>query len=583
MASAEQRNAVRPGESDESLAVVATLRRQAIRGGLGAAALSFACNIGALAVPFYNMEVFNRVMSTHNMHTLVGLSVGLAISVVFYIVLDHLRASAQTALGDRFARGVSPALLRAASIAGTRAANPMQAIRDAETLRQFIASPILTAPLDLVWSPILVLVLLAMGWPFALLAIAFIAILAGLNLLGDAVARRPMMEANDASVNGFRDVAGATRGAEAVIAMGMLPALSRRWDRAQNEALSSGTRALLRSRTVSAMTRALRSAMTGAMVATGLVLVLNGYASSGTLVAGNMILARMLMPFEQFSGTLRQWADAAAAWRRTRILLTQVVPARYTYPLPRPEGKLVVERLVFMPPGADRPILRGISFNVAPGEIIGIIGPSASGKSTLMKLLLGIAEPTSGGVFLDGHNTYLWNREDFARHVGYVPQSAVLTDGTVAENIARGAQPDLDAVIAAARRAGVHAAIAALPYGYATRIAGSGLVISAGQRQRIALARALYGSPRLVILDEPNAFLDTDGEAMLDNLLTTLRAEGVGVLVSTHRPSVVRSVDKLLVLHHGSIEHFDTREAVMRALDGPQIRLVRAAGKVATS
>jgi ATP-binding cassette, subfamily C, type I secretion system permease/ATPase len=577
------RSKVQAEEADAGSATVATLRRLALRGGLRMCAVSFGCNIGALAVPIYNMEVFNRVMTTHNMHTLVGLSIGLAISVLFYVVLDHLRAAALTALGDRFARDLSPALLRAASIAGMRSANPMQAIRDAETLRQFIGSPMLTAPLDLMWCPVLLVVLFLMGWAFAVLAAVFMLILAGLNLLGDAVSRRSMMAANEASVNGFSDVAGATRGAEAVIAMGMLPALARRWDRAQNETLSAGTRGHLRSRTVTAMTRALRLGMTGAMVATGLVLVLNGAAASGSLVAGNMILARMLMPFEQFSGTLRQWADAGSAWRRTRTLLEEVVPARYTYPLPRPEGTLVVDRLLFMPPGADRPILRGISFRVEPGEIIGIIGPSASGKSTLMKLVLGIAEPTSGGVFLDGHNTYLWNREDFARHVGYVPQSAVLTDGTVAENIARGGEPDIDAVITAARQAGVHSTIAALPHGYATRIAGSGLVLSAGQRQRIAVARALYGAPRLIILDEPNAFLDKDGEAMLDGLLTSLRAEGIGVLISTHRPSAVRCVDKLLVLNQGTIEHFDSRDIVMQRLGGPQVRLVRASGKVMAS
>jgi ATP-binding cassette subfamily C protein len=574
---------VRTEEADAGAATIATLRRKAIRGGLGMSAVSFGCNIGALAVPIYNMQVFNRVMTTHNMRTLAGLSAGVAISVLFYVILDHLRAAALTALGDRFARDLSPALLRAASIAGVRTANPMQAIRDAETLRQFIGSPMLTAPLDLMWCPVLLVVLFLMGWAFAVLAAVFVVILAGLNLLGDAVSRRPMMAANEASANGFRDVAGATRGAEAVIAMGMLPALARRWNRAQNEALSAGTRAQFRSQSVAAMTHALRNGMTGAMVAMGLVLVLSGDASSGSLVAGNMILARMLMPFANFSGTLRQWADAAAAWRRTRTLLGEVAPARYVYPLPRPQGNLVVDRLMFMPPGADRAILRGISFQVAPGEIIGIIGPSASGKSTLMKLVLGISEPTSGGVFLDGHNTYLWNREDFARHVGYVPQSAVLTDGTVAENIARGAEPDMDAVIMAARRAGVHAAIAALHHGYATRIAGSGLVLSAGQRQRIAVARALYGSPRLIILDEPNAFLDKDGEAMLNGLLTSLRAEGIGVLISTHRPSAVRSVDKLLVLNQGTIEHFDTRDVVMQRLGGPQVRLVRASGKMVAS
>ena len=583
MAATKSLNGASPQADDGGAMVVATLRSQAIRGGLALVAISFVCNIGALGVPLYNMAVFNRVMTTHNMRTLGGLTIGVVVSVLFYVMLDHLRMAALQALGDRFARGVGPALLRAASIAGRRAANPMQAVRDAETLRQFIASPALTAPFDLMWSPVLLLVLFAMGWGYAALAAAFIVVLAGLNLLGDMVARRPMMAANDAIADGFRDVAGATRSAEAVIAMGMLPTLARRWERAQDHALSAGTRALLRTRSVNSVTRALRSGMTGAMVATGLVMVLNGYASSGTLVAGNMILARILMPFEQFSGTLRQWSDAAAAWRRVRLLLQDAVPARYSHALPRPEGHLVVERLVYMPPGTDRAVVRGVSFEVAPGEIMGIIGPSASGKSTLMKLLIGALEPGGGGVFLDGHNTYLWNREDLAGHVGYVPQSAVLTDGTVAENIARAGVPDLDAVIAAAKRAGVHAVIAALPHGYATPIAGSGFTLSAGQRQRVALARALYGSPRLLLLDEPNAFLDKDGEAMLAGLLTRLRAEKIGVLISTHRPSVVQSVDKLLVLREGMIEHFGPSEGVLRAMNGPQVRVVRSTAKVATS
>jgi ATP-binding cassette subfamily C protein len=576
----------RQAVSDGGATAIAELRGQTIRGALSVAAISFVCNIGALAVPIYNMQIFNRVMPTRNYHTLVGLTVGVAMSLLCYIVLDYLRARAMVLLGDRLARGITPALLRAASIAGGRGANPMQSIRDIETLRQYIAGPSLNAPFDLAWTPMFLIVLLIMGWGYAALAIGCIIILCALNVLGDAVARRPLIEANQATAEGFRDVASATRSAEAVIAMGMLPRLAARWERAQNEALSAGAKALLRSRSVTAMNHAMRTGMTGAMVAFGLIMVLDGGASAGTLVAGNLILARILMPFERFSSTLRQTADATAAWRRISTLLREVVPARYIHALPRPEGHLAVERLVFMPRGAERPVIRGISFDVAPGEIMGIIGPSASGKSTLMKLLLGVVEPTSGGVFLDGHNTFLWNREDFARHVGYVPQSAVLTDGTVAENIARGAEPDFDTVLAAAKRAGVHDAIAVLPHGYATRIAGSGFTLSAGQRQRVALARALYGSPRLLILDEPNAFLDKDGEAMLAGLLTRLRAEKIGVLISTHRPSVVRSVDKLLVLRAGSIEHFGPSKDVLRAMGGPQVRVVRvvrAAEKVATS
>ncbi len=561
-------------------ATLAALRRETVRGALLLIAVSLACNLGALAVPIYNMEVFNRVMTTHNMRTLAGLTAGLAVGIVFYVAIDHLRLAAMEALGERFARRVAPPLLQAAQAAEPRSADPMQALRDTETLRHFIGSPLLIAPFELAWSPVLLLVLFAMGWGYAVVGAACIVILTLLNLLGDVVARRHMADASDAAAAGFRDVAGAARSAEAVVAMGMLPALGRRWRRAEAQALSAGTRALLRNRGVTAATRALRNAMTGATVATGLVLVLNGYAAAGTLVAANMILARMLLPIEQFAATLRSWAEAGAAWRRVRALLGESVPFRYAHALPRPQGHLSVERLVYLPPGAERPILRGVSFCTGPGEIIGVIGPSASGKSTLLRLVLGMVEPTSGGVFLDGHSTFLWNREDFARHVGYVPQSLALSDATVAETIARGADPDLGAVIAAAKRADVHPTIAALPHGYATRLFGSGFVLSAGQRQRLALARALYGEPRLLVLDEPNAFLDADGEEMLVALLARLRAEGVGALVSAHRPSVLRSADKLLVLRDGLIEHFGEPAEVLRSMGGPSVRLLRGAASV---
>jgi ATP-binding cassette subfamily C protein len=566
-------------------AALAGLRREAVRGALLLVALSLACNVGVLAVPLYNMQVFNRVMTTHNLHTLVGLSVGAAIAVIAYVAVDHLRHAAMAALGDRFARRIAPPLLHAAGLAWPRGADANQVLRDAETLRGFVASPSLTAPFDLVWTPVLLVVLLLMGWGYAVIGAICVTVLVVLNLAGDAMSRRHMQEASAAAAAGYRDVACAARSAEAVVAMGMLPALSRRWRAAEAGAAAAGTRALLRSRGITAATRALRSAMTGATVATGLVLVLNGYASSGTLVAANMILAKMLQPVEQFAGTLRQWAEAAAAWKRVRALLTETAPLRYAHALPRPEGRLAVERLVYLPPGAERPVLRGVSFGMAPGEVVGVIGPSASGKSTLLRLALGMAEPTSGGVFLDGHSTYLWNREDLARHVGFVPQALAVSEGTVAECIARGAEPDLDLVLAAAKRAGVHAAVAALPHGYATPITGGGFTLSSGQRQRLALARALYGAPRLLVLDEPSAFLDADGEAMLVALLGRLRGEGVGALVSAHRPKVVRAADKLLVLRDGLVEHFGETEAVLRAMNGPRVRLVRggAPGIAATA
>jgi ATP-binding cassette subfamily C protein len=391
--------------------------------------------------------------------------------------------------------------------------------------------------------------------------------------LSDAASRQQLLQASHANANNMRDVATVARAAEPVLAMDMLPALEQRWEAAQAQTLTEAKRAMLRSRGVGALARTLRMAMTGAMVALGLLLVLQGLASSGSMVAGNMILARLLMPFEQISTSFRSFVEAGAAWQRLRRVLEQPLARRYTKPLPCPDGKLVVERLVYIPPGSDRPVLRGVSFALSAGQVLGIIGPSGVGKSTLLRLILGMAEPSSGGVFLDGHSTFLWEREDFASHVGYVPQSLALTNATVAETIARMQVPDLAAVRAAALRVGVHEAIAAMPNGYATRLAG--FALSGGQRQRIALARALYGNKRLLVLDEPSAFLDKAGEAALCTLIADLRSQGISVIMVTHRPALVEVCDQILVLRDGLVDRFGARADVLQALGKPPIRLVR--------
>jgi len=496
--------------SDGHLATALT-RRLAIRGVLAVAALSLLCNIGALAVPLFNMQVFNRVLATRDTGTLGMLVVGLALCLVAFTVLDSLRALALEALAGKVTRRLSLPLLRAVAAGGRGAGAGSEALANLETLRGFIATPTCTAPFDIMWAPVLLLALCLQHWGFAVLGALCCAILLVMNLLGDAVSRRQMLAANEASVTALRRAADAVGGAEAVLALGMLPTLVARWETGQRRAAGLVHRAMMRARAVSAATGALRLGMTAAMVGLGLVLALNGLASGGSMVAGNMILARLLLPFQQVAATRRSWTDALAAWRRVQSALDGPVPSRYAHPLPTPAPRLVVERLVYLVPGGDRPLLRGVSFTAEPGESIGIIGPSSAGKSTLVRCMMGMVPPTAGGVYLDGTSTFLWEREDFARHVGYMPQGLALLDETVADNIARMGVPDMAAVLAAAKRAGVHRAIAALPQGYATRIAGG--TLSSGQRQRVALARALYSRPGLLVLDEPSAFLDGAGEA----------------------------------------------------------------------
>lgn len=554
---------------------VALTRRLAIRGVLGIAALSLVCNIGALAVPLFNMQVFNRVLVTRDAETLGMLVVGLAVCILALTVLDTLRALALEALAGQVTRRLSLPLLRAVAGGGRGAGAGSEALADLETMRGFLGSSACTAPFDIMWTPVMLLALMAQHWGFAAFGALCCAVLLVMNVLGDAVSRSQMLAANEASAAALRRAADAVGAAEAVLALGMLPTLTGRWEAGQRRAAGLVHRAMMRARAVSAATGALRLAMTGAMVALGLVLALSGLASAGSMVVGNMILARMLMPFQQIAATRRSWIDALAAWRRVQAALDGPVPSRYAHAMPAPTPRLVVERLSYMAPGGDRPLLRGVSFTAEPGESIGIIGPSSAGKSTLVRAIMGMIPPSAGGAYLDGTSTCLWEREDFARHVGYMPQGLALLDETVADNIARMGAVDMAAVLAAAKRAGVHRAVAGLSQGYATRIAGG--TLSSGQRQRVALARALYSRPGLLVLDEPSAFLDRTGEADVLALLDRLRAEGTTVLLVSHRPVLLAGVDKLLVLAEGAVAQFGPRAEVLQSLSAPRVRLVRAA------
>jgi ATP-binding cassette subfamily C protein len=552
--------------------------RELRRALLFAFLVTAACNLLALAVPFYNMEAFNRVASSGNLNTLAWLSVGLAAAMAVYGALEYLRSMFYIAIGNTLARRLNvPTLLAAAQSAEGQSAPTGQAIRDLSELSGFVTGAAVAAPFDLAWSPLLLAALFALHWAYGAVALVCTAIFLALGALNELLTKKPLAEANGETARAFGEMAVTVRNAEAVEAMGMLPAVARRWQRSQQRMLQKLYDATRTGKALYAATKALRLMMTAAMVALGLILTLNGQASGGSMVASNMILAKLLLPFEQIAGSWRQWVSARAAWERVKQLLTRPRTGRGTIALPCPRGRVVVERLVYLPPGLDKPVLRGVSFKLEPGEVIGVIGPSGAGKSTLARLIVGVLAPSSGGIYLDGNSTFLWEREDFGKHVGYLPQTPALFDESIGDNIARLREADPQDTIEAAKKAGIHEMIMTLPHGYATPVSDTSFLLSGGQRQRLALARVLFGRPKLIVLDEPNSNLDQAGEAALIAAIEEAKQSGAAVVIVAHRPSVLATADKLLVLKEGLIDRFGAREAVMKALTSPPVRLVRSA------
>lgn len=559
-------------------ALIAAVRRRLVRGLILAFALGAGASLAGLLLPLYGMNLFNLVLTTLNTNTMTWLSLLLGIGVIVYGALEYARSLLYGALAESVnARLAIPALLAAArSVDAATPSRSGQAMRDLGEIRGFIAGNAVTVPLELVWTPVMIGVLFVLHWGYGAFALVCALLLAGLGLLADMLTRRPLQNANELTVRAFAEVSTAIRHAEAVTALGMLPALTRRWRHSQDRMLDQLWRGTRIARAIAAATRALRLLMTAGMVCLGLVLAIQGEVSAGSLIAANIILARLLQPFESLVASWRGWVSAAAAWGRLRSLIADARGNRGTLPLPCRVGRVTVERLVYIAAGSERPVLRGITFEIEPGQVLGVVGPSGAGKSTLARLVVGVAQPTGGGVWLDGNSTWSWERGDFGRHAGYMPQAAVLLEGTVADNIARFRDAPESAIVAAAKCVGLHDAIMRLPSGYATPVGESGFLLSGGQRQRLTLARALFGDPKLIVLDEPNSNLDADGERLLLAAIDGARRAGAAILLITHRPSLVAAADKLLVLKDGMIDRFGAREGVLQALQSPPVQRLRA-------
>jgi ATP-binding cassette subfamily C protein len=455
-----------------------------------------------------------------------------------------------------------------------------QPLRDFDNFRQFITGSGIHALFDLPWAPIYIVVIFVLHpllGSFALISAVLLVLAAVFN---EWLVRGPLVEAGEAAARNYAFTDMSLRNAEVVQAMGMMGGLLRRWSRDRNLVLERQVSASDRAATMSSIIRFMRLSMQSVILGLGAYLVIERLTTVGAMFAASILLGRALQPVEQIVGSWRNLLSARSAFARVRELLRTHPLQGDALSLPRPLGRLSVEGLAYAPPGS-KPILRGLSFHIEHGEVLGIIGPSGAGKSTLARQLVGVLLPSAGAVRLAGADVSHWPRSSFGRFVGYLPQDIELFADTVAANISRFGNEgeDDEKVIEAAKMAGVHDLILRLPKGYDTQVGEGGAVLSGGYRQRIGLARAVYGNPSLVVLDEPSSNLDADGDVALANCVTQLKERRTSVVLISHRPATIGVVDKILLIRDGMVEMFGPRAEVLgRFTKAVPIHAVAAAG-----
>ncbi|WP_442894002.1 type I secretion system permease/ATPase [Bradyrhizobium sp. AZCC 1620] len=560
---------------------------------VGIAGFSGVVNILMLAGSLYMLQVYDRVIPSRNIATLLGLSLMVLLAYLIQAYFEALRTRMLCRVATMFDVGMQESIHTALATLPLRGANPVllqQPLRDLDQIRTFMSGMGPTAFLDMPWIPIFLIALFlfhpAIGATALLGTIAIIA----MTLLTERLSRGAAKAAMDSSAR--RQVLADTtqRNAEVIRALGMLDRFTARWSQANERYLRENIRATDLYANLGSGAKLLRYVLQSGMLGIGAYLVVADKASGGIMIASSIMMGRALAPVEIALGNWKQLVTARQGLVRLRdICKVTAKPAAPPVALPRPCRELSVEDLSVAAPGMDKPIVSNISFSLKAGMGLVLLGASASGKTSLSRALVGIWPAKDGVVRLDGAAIDQWRNEDLGRHIGYLPQDVALLEGTVAENICRfDAGATSDAILKAAQIAGVHDIILRLPQGYATRIGQGGMSLSAGQRQRIGLARAVFGDPFLVVLDEPNANLDTDGENSLGRAIQTLRSNGSIVIVVSHRPSALASLNMAMVLYEGRAIAFGPSEEVFarvrnapgRAATAAQAAAIRTAPRV---
>ena len=557
----------KPSELREA---IASLRPYFVRTGW----FSLVCSLLVLAPSGYMLEVYDRVVNSRSHTTLVMLTLLVLGAYVVMEVLEWARSEVMRAASVELDGKLSGRVFEAIFEASLRRlpGGTQQPLNDFRQVRDFLFSPVLLAlleaPVSLVMMVLLFLISPVLGWS----ALAFAVLQTLVAWFNERSTKPPLMQANRAAIEAQQYADNTLRNAEVIESMGMLRDTHRRWLAKQQEFLGQQALASERAGGFQAIAKLLQNTLSSLLLGLGCWLLLHDKLNGG---AGMMIVAsilggRMLAPLVQVVSQWQGVVNVRDAWARLEALLT-VVPAREPgMPLPAPRGALLVEQLVAAAPGNPLPILRGVQFALAPGEVLAVVGPSAAGKTTLARMLVGLWPAQSGKVRLDGADIHTWDKAQLGAHLGYLPQGVELFEGTLAENIARFAEVEPAKVEAAARAVGLHEFILALPQGYDSPVGPEGARLSGGQRQRVGLARALYGNPVFVVLNEPNSSLDEEGDAALARAIKEAKARGTTFVIMTHRTSVLGVADKMLVLHDGAQQAFGPRDEVLAALQKAQ-------------
>ena len=560
--------------SDElSKSLLKTAISTSRRGFIAIGVFTAVINILMLTGSFFMLQVYDRVIPSRSLPTLVGLVVLVTILYAFQGVLDAIRGRLLVriggVLGDRLSSGVYDAIVQLPLVSRS-VGDGLQPVRDIDQIRSFLSGLGPTAFFDLPWMPLYLGLCFAFHFWIGIAALVGALLLIAITFLTDVLTRSPVKESSGFAAARMGQLEASRRNAEVLRSMGMRRHLFERWSTSNQQYLATQREAADAAGGLGAASRVMRMLLQSAVLAVGAYLVINQQATGGVIIASSILTSRSLAPIELAIANWKGLLSALQSWKRLSELINRLTPADTPMALPAPKQQLSVEAVSIAPPGSQKLVVNNVSFRLEAGQALGIIGPSASGKSSLARAIVGVWQTARGKVRFDGAAIQQWDVEVLGRHIGYLPQDVGLFDGTIAENIARfDPEARSEAIIEAAQAAGVHEMIVQFSDGYQTAIGEGGAALSAGQRQRVALARALYGSPFIVVLDEPNSNLDADGDRALARAVSGVRERGGVAIIVAHRPAALGSVDLILAISNGEMQAFGPKDEVLKKILEP--------------